>query len=115
MPNLEEWVKQSELDKKINSKYISTMLDEGEQIEIEKYVKEEIVEGQYGKQLQLTFIAGGQEKVLGRPYPLSNDSLNFMKELIKVRKNPPFIIKKDMGKRGFPVYSATAVAKPAKE
>jgi hypothetical protein len=115
MPNLEEHIKQSEIDRKVNSKYLSTMLDEGESVECEKYVGEEIVTGQYGQQLQITVICNGQEKVLGRPYPLSNDSLNFMKELIKVRKNPPFIIKKDMGKRGFPVYSASAVAPaPAK-
>lgn len=111
MPNLEEYVKQSELDKKLTSKFISTMLDDGEQIQIDQYVKEEIVQGQFGKQLLITFVAGGQEKVLGRPYPLSTESLRFMQELIKARKTLPFIIKKGTGAKGFPIYFALAVDK----
>ena len=111
MPNLEEYVKQSELDRKLTSRFISTMLDPGEKIECEKYVKEEVVQGQFGKQLVITVIAGGQEKTLGRPYPLSNESMRFMKELINVRNKPPFIIRKENGAKGFPIYFADPVDK----
>ena len=74
---------------------------------VEKYVKEEVVSGgQYGDQLRITVVCGGQEMMLGRPYPLSAESLRFFKELINVRENSPFVIRKEEDKNKRPTYYA---------
>lgn len=110
---LEQRIQESKEERKQNSSYISTMLDVGEEVECEKIGKDEIVMGQYGKQLAIEIFVNGEKKSISRPFPLSEKSLNFVSKLVIAAKHPPFFIKKCEDESGKVYYDVRNQGKPA--
>jgi len=107
--NLDKIVVQSGSDKQKMSDWISTALGYEGEIICKKYIGEEVSEGQFGKQLKITVFATGKEMYLARPYPLSEESERFIKEIVQVTGNKndvPFIIGKKTPEPNKPVYYA---------
>ena len=106
--SLDDLLKQSEEDRKKDSLWISTALGEEGEVLCQSYIGEEIQKTDKGEQLVVSVMANGKEMKLGRPYPFSPQTEEFIVNLIKVSKTPPFIIRKVKGKKWAEYYAVPA-------
>ena len=120
--SLEDLKKQSEKQKQEESLWISTRLGDEGSILIDEYVGEELVDSQYRdndnkplKQLEMTFLALGQEMKLARSFPLSKESERFVDELLKVKNQKKFIIEKKLDSKGNPLFYAKTTAESVQD